>query len=193
MDVLEAIKTRRSIRNFLDIPVDKKDIEIILDAGRWAPSWSNTQCWHFIVVQDLQKRNFLANTLHKIELPDRIVENPAAKSIRSAPLLIVVCARMKVAGGKPGGSAGEFEYVTDKGDWFMFDTALAVENMALAAHAIGLGTVIIGAFDAPEVEKYLNIPHDCRVVVMLPVGVPMKKSSAPPRKDLSEIVSYESW
>ncbi len=52
MELFEAIKTRRSIRRYKADPVDDKKIEAILESGRWAPSWSNTQCWRFIVVRD---------------------------------------------------------------------------------------------------------------------------------------------
>lgn len=75
----------------------------------------------------------------------------------------------------------------------MFDTALAVQNMVLAAHGLGLGTVIIGAFDAKMVEEILGIPEGYRVVTLLPLGVPAREGKAPPRKELSEIVVYDRW
>jgi nitroreductase len=75
----------------------------------------------------------------------------------------------------------------------MFDTALAVQNMVLAAHALGLGTVIMGAFDAVQAEKVLGVPKGYRVVVMFPVGVPDHEGKAPPRKELSEIVIKDKW
>ena len=75
----------------------------------------------------------------------------------------------------------------------MFDTALAVQNMVLAAHAQGLGTVIIGAFDAPMVEKALGIPDGYRVVALFPVGVPEQEGKTPPRKELSEITRTDKW
>jgi len=193
MELFEAIKNRRSIRRYKSDPVDDKKIEAILEAGRWAPSWANTQCWRFIVVRDPKIKAKLTDTLMKIKLPDREVPNPGAMAMNTVPAVIVVCAEIGKAGGKSGPGGGGCEYVTDKGDWFMFDTALAVQNMALAAHSLGLGTVIMGAFDAVQAEKALGVPKGYRVVVMFPVGVPDQEGKAPPRKELSEIVVKDKW
>ena len=194
MELFEAIKTRRSIRHYTTDPVDDTKIETILEAGRWAPSWSNTQCWRFIVVRDPEMKSKVAETLVQFKLPDKLIDNPAIKILNTVPVVIVVCAEVGKSGGppgKPGGAGGEF--ITDKGDWFMFDTALAVQNMVLAAHALGLGTVIIGTFDAAKAGKVLGVPEGYRVVTMFPVGVPAQEGKTPPRKELSEIVSKDRW
>jgi len=191
LELFEAIKSRRSIRRYTSDPVDDKKIEAILEAGRWAPSWANTQCWRFIVVRDPKIRAKITDTLMKIKLPDREILNPAATAVNTVPVVIVVCAEIGKSGGKHG--PGDGEYVTDKGDWFMFDTALAVQNMVLAAHALGLGTVIIGAFDAVQVEKALGVPKGYRVVALFPVGVPAQEGKATPRKELSEITIRDRW
>lgn len=193
MEIFEAIKTRRSIRRYKEEPVDDKKIETILEAGRWAPSWSNSQCWRFIVVQDLDVKSKIAGCLSKIQLPDREIDNPAAKALKTAPVIIAVCAEIGTSGRKPGPGGGKGEYVTDKGDWFMFDTGLAVENMILAAHGLGLGTVIIGAFDAKKAEDVLGVPEGFRIVTFFPVGVPEQEGKAPPRKELAEIVTKDGW
>jgi len=192
MELFEAIKNRRSIRKYKADPVDDKKINAILEAGRWAPSWANTQCWRFVVVRDPKVKARIADTLMKIKLPDREVPNPGAIAFNTVPVVIVVCAEIGKSGGKPGPGGG-VEYVTDKGDWFMFDTALAVQNMVLAAHAQGLGTVIIGAFDAAQAEKAINVPEGYRIVTLLPVGVPDQEGKAPPRKELSEIVIKDKF
>lgn len=191
MDVFEAIKNRRSIRRYKPDPVDEKDIEAILEAGRWAPSWANTQCWRFMVVRDRDIKAKLAGTLINIRRADRESVNPAAAAMATVPVVIAVCAQMGRSGCRHGTDSSEFE--TDKGDWFMFDTALAVQNMVLAAHALGLGTVIIGAFDAPKAEKALGIPDGYRVVALFPVGVPDQEGKVPPRKELSEITYKDKW
>lgn len=192
MELYEAIKSRRSIRRYTSDPVDDKKVEAILEAGRWAPSWANTQCWRFIVIRDPEIKAKVADTLTKIKLPDKVVDNPGAASIKTVPVVIVVCAEIGKSGSKPGPGGGG-EYVTDKGDWFMFDTALAVQNMVLAAHALGLGTVIIGAFDAVQAEKVLGVPEGYRVVILFPVGVPAQEGKTPPRKELSEITVRDRW
>ncbi|OGN99909.1 MAG: hypothetical protein A2Y58_04835 [Chloroflexi bacterium RBG_13_51_52] len=193
MEVLEAIKSRRSIRRYKTDQIDDKKIEAILEAGRWAPSWGNTQCWRFVVVRDAELRAKLTDTLMKIKLPDKEIPNPAANAMNTVPVIIAVCAEIGKAGAKHGPGGGGVEYATDKGDWFMFDTALAVQNMVLAAHAQGLGTVIIGAFDAAQAEKVLNVPKGYRVVTLFPVGVPDQEGKAPPRKELSEIAIKDKF
>jgi nitroreductase len=191
MELFEAIKNRRSIRRYKADPVDDKKIEAILEAGRWAPSWSNTQCWRFIVVQDLQIKAKLAESLLKFKLPDREIDNPAINMIKTAPVVIVVCAKLGTSGTTPGVGSGDF--FTDKGDWYMFDTALAVQNMVLAAHALGLGTVILGTFDADKVERALNVPEGYRAVTLFPVGVPDHAGRVPSRKELTEIAFKDKW
>ena len=185
MEVLEAIKTRRSIRKYKPNPVDDKSIEIVLEAGRWAPSWANTQCWRFIVVRDGGIRNRLADTL--ITVGDR--PNRAADAIRNAPVAIVACAEL----GKSGYYYREpRELATDKGDWYMFDVALAMQNLVLAAHSLGLGTVYVGAFDAKRAASILQVPQGFCVVAMTPLGYPESEPEVKPRKreELSEIVFY---
>ena len=189
MEVLEAIKTRRSIRRYKSTPVDDKAVQTVLEAGRWAPSWANTQCWRFIVVRDSKIKAKVADTLFKFKRPDGvIVENAGIKAINTVPVLIVVCAEMGKSGCRRDGEAA-----TDKGDWFMFDTALAVQNMVLAAHALGLGTVIIGAFDAPKAAKILGVPAGYSVVTLFPLGYPDEEPLVRPRKELSEIVFYDKY
>jgi nitroreductase len=191
MELFEAIKSRRSIRKYKTDFVDDKKIDAILEAGRWAPSWSNTQCWRFIVVRDSKMKAKLTESLLRFKLPDKEIENPATNMLKNVPAVIVVCARMGTSGTAPGAGSGPF--FTDKGDWFMFDTALAVQNMVLAAHGLGLGTVIIGTFDAAKLEKILGVPADYRIVTLFPVGVPEHEGKAPPRKELSEIVFKDKW
>ena len=189
MNVFDAIKKRRSIRQYKTDPVDYKALETIMEAGRWAPSWANTQCWRFVLVHDSKTKSDIADSLLKIKRPDKVSDNPGTKAINTVPVVIVVCAEMGKSGCLHGGGGP----VTDKGDWFMFDVALAVQNMVLAAHALGLGTVIIGAFDAPKVEKILGVPDGYRVVALFPVGVPAREGKAPPRNELSELSFRDKW
>ena len=183
MEIVEAIKTRRSIRRYRADPVDNKAVELVLEAARWAPSWSNTQCWRFIVVRDGNIKGKLADTL--VAVSDR--PNRAADAIRNAPVAIVACAEL----GKSGLDSGKF--VTDKGDWYMFDVALAMQNLVLAAHSLGLGTVHVGQFDAKKAANILGIPDGFCVVVMTPLGYPDQEATFRPRKELSEIVFYDRF
>jgi len=193
VELFEAIHSRRSIRKYTSDPVDDKKIDAILEAGRWAPSWANTQCPRFVVVRDAKIRAALSEAMVKRKSPDGIeVPSPAAVALTVVPVVIVVCAEIGKSGTKPGAGAGA-NYVTDKGDWFMYDAALATENMVLAAKAQGLGTVILGLFDAAKAEQAINLPKGYRVVAMFPVGVPAEEGKAPPRKELSEIVIKDQF
>jgi nitroreductase len=183
MDILEAIKTRRSIRKYKTTPIDDKALQLVLDAARWAPSWANTQCWRFIVVQDVDVKDSLAVTLNET--------NPALVAVIEAPVVIVACAELGKSGYREG------EPATDKGDWYMFDVGLAMQNLVLAAHALGLATVHIGRFDALMVADVLKVPPGYCVVEMTPLGFPDQERHPRPRKELSEIVFSdrfgESW
>jgi nitroreductase len=189
MDVFEAIKNRRSIRHYKPDNVDDKTVREVLEAAHWAPSWGNIQCWRFIVVRDSKIRNDIADTLVRTIIDNEWVENAAAKSIKQAPVLIVVCAEKGKAGYGADGTPA-----TDKGDyWFMFDIALAVENLTLAAHAKGLGTVIIGGFDAAKVARILDVPADYAVVTMTPLGMPARQGQVSPRKQLSDVLYIDKF
>lgn len=192
MELFEAIYNRRSIRHYQADQIDDDTVNKVLEAGRWAPSWSNTQCWRFVVVRDSDIKARLGQSLTKVMRHDSLDDNPASKTFGIVPVIIVVCAEMNVSGCRPG-DPGSRQFVTDKGDWFMFDIALAVQNMVLAAHGLGLGTVIIGAFDAAMAEDILEIPPGYRVVTMLPLGIPAREGRAPPRKELGEITSLDKW
>ena len=119
MDALEAIRTRRSIRKYEDKPVPEELVQSILAAAMSAPSANNTQPWHFVVITD---RKLLA------EVPKI---NPYAKMARNAPLAILVC--------------GDVTLKQVPGYWVV-DCAAAVENLLLAAHALGLGAVWTGVY-----------------------------------------------
>ncbi|MFC2035991.1 nitroreductase family protein [Chloroflexota bacterium] len=179
MEILELIKSRRSIRRYKTTPVDDKIIESILEAARWAPSWANEQCWRFIVLRDTSMKGEVANTLS--------ANNPAADAIRRAPVVIVACAETKKSGYYHG------EATTDKGDWYMFDVALAMQNLVLAAHSLGLGTVHVGLFDAVRTASILKVPEGFCVVELTPLGYPDEVRDPRPRKELSEIVFYDKW
>ena len=193
MDLFEAINNRRSIRKYTSDPVDDKKINTILEAGRWAPSWANSQCSRFVVVRDAKVRAALGEAMVKMKGPDgKEFAPPSVAAINTVPVVICVCGAIGASGVYPG-AAGSPTYVTDKGDWFMYDTALATQNMVLAAHALGLGTVILGLFDAAKAEKAIAIPQGYRLVVMVPVGVPAQVGKAPPRKELSEIAFKDKF
>ena len=179
MELSEAIKGRRSIRKFKTDDISSRDLEAIMEAIRWAPSWKNKQCWDVVVVRGPERKKALAETLPQ--------SNPARGAVTEAPVVLAVCAKKGVSGFDRG------EIGTNKGDWFMFDTGLAVQNLCLRAHSLGLGTVIVGLFDAPRAEALLKVPEDRSVVVLVPLGFPEKPVSGSKRKEISEFVRHETY
>ena len=176
---MEAIKGRRSIRQYKQAAVSDEDLQFILEAARWAPSWANTQCFEFIMVRDFELRKRLAETLPG--------GNPAIPAFTQTPVVIVACAHKEKAGYFKAAPA------TDKGDWLMFDTALAVQNLTLAAYSLGLGTVHVGFFDTAKVKEILNVPATVEVVELLPLGVPDEEARPPKRRAVEEFVFYDQY
>jgi len=179
MDLIKAIETRRSVRKFKADKVSDGDLHAVLEAARFAPSWKNTQTWRFVVVRDEQLKLRVADIVDQ--------QNPSLKALKQAPVFIAACAEL----GKSGRDRGEF--ATDKGDWFMFDNGLAMENAALAAHSLGLGTVFMGLFDAEKAAEILEVPNGYSVVVLMLLGYPDEFPKGSPRKEYSEIVFYEKF
>ena len=194
MDTLEAIKNRRSIRAQKSDVIDDATLNKVLEAARWAPSWANAQEWRFIVVRDQKIKEQLAATRPTMRppgpppasaaVPATPPPAPPPAAIITAPVTIVVVGELKKAGVRPDGT-----FATDKGDnWYMYDTGLATQNLCLAAHALGLGTVILGMFDAKKAGEILKVPEGFAVVVMVPLGVPAAPGRPPTRKELADIV-----
>ena len=181
MDTFEAIYNRRSVRQYKDTPVSDDILNKVLDAARWAPSWANTQCTRYVVVKDPEVKARLAETVNK--------GNPATEAIKQAPLVIVACAEL----GKSGYYRGSI--VTDRGEeWFMFDVGIAMQNLALAAQALGLGTVHVGYIpDSKKVDEILDLPVGVVSVEMTPLGYPAAETKAPSRRELADVVFYEKY
>ncbi len=179
MELMDAIRGRRSIRKYTDDMPSDDDIGYILEAARQAPSWANTQCWEFVLVTDAETKEKLATTLPET--------NPAHKAVTMAPVVIVVCAKKGISGHFKG------KAVTDKGDWLLFDVALALQNLTLAAYERGLGTVHTGFFDSRKAEEIINVPDGVTVVELLPLGYPEKEGRVTPRKEIQEFVFYNTY
>ena len=90
MEVLDAIKTRRSIRHYKSDPIPEELLQKVLEAARWAPSWANSQCSRYIVVRDQEMRKKLAGSVR--------IGNSATAALIEAPIAIVVCAELGKAG-----------------------------------------------------------------------------------------------
>lgn len=179
MELMEAIRGRRSIRSYLPDPVSEADLQYILEAAQWAPSWANTQCWEFIIVRDAAVKQQLAGTL-----PEK---NPARPAFAQAPVIIAACAVKGTSGFFKGSPA------TDKGDWLLLDLGLALQNLTLAAHEKGLGTVHVGFFDSRKAEEILGVPAGHTVVELLPLGRPAEPGKVTPRKPIGDFVFHDGY
>jgi len=179
MDVFGAMQGRRSVRRYTDQPVDDATLERVLEAARQAPSWANTQCWRFVVVRDPATRARIAEAIPQ--------GNPGRKAVLQAPVVICACAQTGVSGFFDGKAS------TTLGDWFLFDLGLAMSQLTLAAHALGLGTVHVGLLDVDRVGEILGLPADVKLVDVVPLGHPAQPSKPTPRKPLGELVKQEKW
>ncbi|HWQ19704.1 MAG TPA: nitroreductase family protein [Methanotrichaceae archaeon] len=169
MELMEAIRTRRSVRSYLDREVEDDKLSRVLEAARLAPSASNRQNWRFVVVKD-------SSTRRKLSVAAR-----GQAFVAEAPVVIAACGT-------------DMNYIMTCGQAaYTVDVTIAVDHMTLAAASEGLGTCWIGAFYEDQVKEILGIPRDVRVVALLPLGYPAKVPQPTPRKSPGEIVALERW
>ena len=169
MDALDAIHTRRSIRKYEDKPVPEELLEAVLSAAMSAPSACNAQPWHFVVITD----RAVLKQVPKI--------NPHAAMAADAPAAILVC--------------GDVSLELSSGYWVV-DCSAAVENLLLAAHALGLGAVWTGIYPRDDrmqgFSQLLNLPQNVIPHSLIPLGYPAEQ---PPRQDRykKERVHFDRW
>ncbi|MEM3579463.1 MAG: nitroreductase family protein [Candidatus Bathyarchaeia archaeon] len=173
MEVFEVIKGRRSIRAFRETDVSQETIEKLIEAARWAPSAGNIQPWEFIVIRNPETKRRLAEAA----LGQFFIEE--------APVVIVVCADEERS-ARGYGARGRTLYCIQ-------DTAAAIQNIHLAAYALGLGTCWVGAFREDEARKILNVPEGVRPVAIIPVGYPAESPQPRGRRSLKQIIHYEKF
>lgn len=171
MDVLKAVKGRRSIRAFKSDDVSPKIVEKLLDAAIWAPSAGNIQPWEFIVVRKPEIKSALAEAA----LDQTFIEE--------APIVIVVCANKNRSSQRYG--------VRGRTLYCLQDTAAAIQNILLIAYSLGLGTCWVGAFREEEARKILKIPQGIKPVAIVPVGYPAETPLPRNRRPINQLVHYE--
>ncbi|MFP3950661.1 MAG: nitroreductase family protein [Candidatus Bathyarchaeia archaeon] len=164
MEVIEAIRTRRSIRKYESKPIPDEDLKKILEAAQLAPSAGNKQPWRFVVVRDQERKDKLG----------RIARNQTW--ISDASIIIAALAMDKKS-----------PQVYER--WAERDVMIAVEHMVLSAWSLGYGTCWIGAFTEEEVKDLLDIPEEMTVINLLPIGIPVESPAEKTRK-LIEAIFY---
>ncbi len=171
-ECMDVIRERRSIRKFENRIVDKDKIENLIDAARMAPSAGNLQARDFIIVQDKITRQ----KLKKAALGQSFIEQ--------APVVIVALANFERS-TRVYKSRGELYAIQD--------AAAAIENLLLAACAMGFGSCWVGAFDEEEVREILDIPDKILPVAMIPLGYPNEHPEAPPRLVSEKMIHWDKW
>jgi len=182
MDFFEVINNRKSVRKYINKPVEKEKLERMLKAAQLAPSWRNGQCWKFVVVTNTEMKKQLIRCTS--------VFNQSWMGNEYA--IIVACGNPEQSG-----------FRNDQ-RYYLVDVAIAMEHLILAAAALGLGTCWIGGFEEEQVKQVLQIPEKFRVVAMTALGYPADKEGiigkitksvvkSHNRKPLSEIYSMNQW
>jgi len=201
MKILEIIKSRRSVREYLPMQVSNKVLFRILEAARWAPSAHNAQPWRFVTIRDAALKRKLAEAManrwdkdmRKDNVPPEEREKLVKTSIERftrAPIVIVACLTMEDMDKYPDKRRQKIEYVMAVQSF-----AAAIENMLLAAHAEGLSSCWFCAplFCPDTVRKILNISNHVDPQALITIGYPIEKPNPPPRKPLEKIVHQEYW
>ena len=178
MEVKECILSRRSVRKFLDKPVDHATLEQVIATAAYAPSWKNTQISRYIAIED----RAVLDTICQNFLPGH-----NANIVSGAPLLIAQTFLKSRSGFERDGS-----YTTERKDgWQHYDCGIAAQTFCLAAHDTGLGTVIMGIFPHKELGTFLNVPEDQELMALIAVGYPAEDPIAPKRKDVDTLLTWK--
>jgi nitroreductase len=173
MGVLEAIYTRRSIRKFLDTPIEYDKLMEVVRAGSYAPCAGNLQNWKFIVETDRERiRSMYHHTLEQA-------------AFTTAPAAIIVVAETEVA-EQYYGMRGKRLYAVQ-------NCAAAIQNILLAAHSLGLGAVWIGAFDENRINDLYKVPSSARTQAIVLLGYPDERPQPRHMKHLWYLVNFQRY
>jgi nitroreductase len=162
--LVDVVLSRRSIRRYQQKEIPGEILDKILEAGRQAPSAMNRQPWHFIVVSDKDIKQELSKRLF-------------TKHIRESPVTIVGCAKTGFLDRK----------------WSVIGTSIALQNMVIAAWALGIGSCWIGGFQEDKVKQLLEIPDKVKVVALVTFGYPAETPRAKRKKPLEKVVSSNKY
>ncbi len=173
MDFDSIMRARRSVRDYKkDAQVTRKQLEKVLQAGQWAPSWKNGQSFSYIVVSD---RALIA------KLGEICKNNACSAAFQTASYILVLCGDPEKSGRREGK------------DYYLVDAGIAFQQSMLAAAEEGLGMCWIGAFSEQPVKELLQIPYHIRVVALSPLGVANSYGNPQPRRSMQEFASENGW
>ncbi|MCK4338120.1 MAG: nitroreductase family protein [Candidatus Aminicenantes bacterium] len=176
----KLIHQRRSIRKYLDRPVEKEKILTCLEAARLAPSAENVQPWRFLVIDNPEVKDAFSRAVFSGIYS-------YTKFAKKAPVLILILGRLDVLANRMGKQIQNISY-------FLIDTGIAGEHIVLQAQELGIGTCWIGWFNTRKARKFFKIPKKYKIVSLMALGYYEQK---PPRekkrKPLEEIVWFNTF
>lgn len=179
MELLDAIKSRRSVRKYTDEAISHETLEEIIDVARFAPSWKNTQTPRYHVIENKE-------IISKIATEGVLGFEFNTKTLSRATAVLVLSYVTKRCGYERDGS-----FSTSKEDrWEMFDAGIAAQTFCLVAHGKGLGTCIMGIFDEEMIAKEIALPENEKIGAVIALGYPVFAPEAPARKEVSDLISY---
>ena len=193
MDVFEAIYTLRAMRRLKPDPVDEELVWKVLDAAIRAPNGGNLQPWKFIVVTDPEKKRQIGEWYldgwekSYSNVPDAMKQTAVyrsadhlARNVGNAPVLIFPCIDRRRVADTSGLGANAYP---------------AVQNLMLAARALGLGTTLttLHRFHEKETRELLGVPDDYETMAMIPMGWPTGKFGTGPRRPVEEVTYWDAW
>lgn len=164
MSIIDFISSRRSIRKYEKKEIPKEVLNQILEAGRNAPSAANQQPIHFIILKDGETKKKLSTAFSRF--------------LKDSPVVIVGCANVKAL-------------LT--GRWAVVDTTIALQNMVIAAWALGVGSCWIGSFNEKKVKDNLKVPDRWKVVALITFGYPAEQPKPRKKKSFEKMFSYDSF
>jgi len=167
MEVLQAIRDRRSIRQFTDEPLGKEVLEKLLDAARWAPTASNQQRWRFVVVTSPSVKELIRQF---------------APGIFIAPAAFIAICIEKAPDANPWAEAT-----------YLADCSIAAQNILLAAHEMGIGSCLALSYAKVAVQEILNLPEHVEPLLIVALGRPAEDPKPPPRLELSQIAFMDEY
>ena len=164
MSLIDLILSRRSIRKYEKKEIPEEVLNQIFEAGQNAPSAANKQPIRFIILKEQEIKKNLSGTFSRF--------------LKDSPVVIVGCADVKAL-------------LTGK--WAVVDTTIAIQNMVIAAWALGVGSCWIGSFDEKKVKELLKIPERWKVVALLTFGYPSEQPKQRKKKPFEKMFSFNSF
>jgi nitroreductase len=193
--LLEIVRKRRSVRVYRSGKVTDKQLEMILEAARWAPSGANTQPWEFVVTRDRAKMRRIRR-IYDQEWKQRKLEDPVHYKglkkdyVGDVSVLVLACAdprtmRVYLTTRRPG----------DREKLFQASIANSVEHMMLMAASMNLGTVWVSVREevAPELRDLFQVPEPLRLLWIMPIGHAQAWPKPKPRRKIADFVHREVY